>query len=169
MRALVISDIHGDMRAAETIKEILNKEIIDKVIILGDMYKRGFSSNYHVADILNEFAGKIIGIRGNCDSDNDIRVSNFDISDKVVIKIHDKLFFFTHGHLYNYNTLPIDVDYYVQGHTHVSLIKKVSDMTLLNPGSISYPRDGRKPTYMIIDDYISIYDCDHFLVDKIKI
>ena len=87
MRALVISDIHGDMRAAETIKEILNKEIIDKVIILGDMYKRGFSSNYHVADILNEFAGKIIGIRGNCDSDNDIRVSNFDISDKVVIKI----------------------------------------------------------------------------------
>mgnify|MGYP003306932299 CR=1 FL=1 len=35
--------------------------------------------------------GKIIGIRGNCDSDNDIRVSNFDISDKVVIKIKDKL------------------------------------------------------------------------------
>ena len=169
MRVLVVSDIHGDLRAAETIEEILNKEIIDKVIILGDMYKRGFSSNYHVADILNQYAGKIIALRGNCDSDNDVRVSNFEVLDKIVLKINDKLFFFNHGHLYNYNTLPIDVDYYVQGHTHVKQIKKVSDMTLLNPGSISSPRDGSKPSYMIIDDYISIYDYDHFLVEQIEI
>lgn len=169
MRYLVISDIHGDERAAETIKEILTKEIIDKVIILGDMYKRGFSSNYHVADVLNEFAGKIIGIRGNCDTDADIRVCNFNVEDRILIKIKEKLFFFTHGHLYNYNTLPIDVDYYVQGHTHIKQIKKVKDMTLLNPGSISYPRDGSKPSYMIIDDYISLYDSDHFLIEQIKI
>ena len=38
------------------------------------------------------------------------------------------------------------------GHTHVPYIEIGDDVTILNPGSISYPRQpGRKPTFLIME------------------
>ena len=38
------------------------------------------------------------------------------------------------------------------GHTHRPYLEMEEDLTLLNPGSLSYPRqDGRKPSYMIME------------------
>lgn len=38
------------------------------------------------------------------------------------------------------------------GHTHRPLIDMEDDIALINPGSISYPRqDGRKPSYILMD------------------
>ena len=46
-----------------------------------------------------------------------------------------------------------DVDVVMYGHTHVPFIEIGDDMTILNPGSISYPRQaGRKPTFLLMDD-----------------
>ena len=38
MKVLVISDIHGSFYYAEKIKEIVEKEHPDKIILLGDLY-----------------------------------------------------------------------------------------------------------------------------------
>ena len=38
------------------------------------------------------------------------------------------------------------------GHTHVPLIKKIDDVTLINPGSITIPRQsGRRPSYAFME------------------
>lgn len=41
-------------------------------------------------------------------------------------------------------------DVVVFGHTHRRFFKKVDDMTIVNPGSISLPRDGRRGSYGIV-------------------
>ena len=43
-------------------------------------------------------------------------------------------------------------DIVMYGHTHVPFLDVGDKVTILNPGSISYPRqDGRKHTFMMID------------------
>ena len=45
----------------------------------------------------------------------------------------------------------------VFGHTHRPLIDNEGNLTLLNPGSLCYPRQmGRKPTYLLME-----IDCNH--------
>lgn len=67
----------------------------------------------------------------------------------------------THGHNY-YVSMGTEhirqearvrgVDIVLFGHTHRPLIDMEDDITLINPGSISYPRqDGRKPSYVLMD------------------
>ena len=60
MKVVVISDIHGSGYYAEKIKEILEKENPDKIVLLGDLYYHGprneLSQEYEpmkVAKILN--------------------------------------------------------------------------------------------------------------------
>ena len=38
------------------------------------------------------------------------------------------------------------------GHTHKPYFSQKDGLTVLNPGSLSYPRqDGRKPSYMVME------------------
>ena len=38
------------------------------------------------------------------------------------------------------------------GHTHRPMIEQDGDVVILNPGSISYPRqEGKRPSYIIMD------------------
>ena len=38
------------------------------------------------------------------------------------------------------------------GHTHRPYLSQEEGLTVLNPGSLSFPRqDGRKPTYMLME------------------
>ncbi len=47
-------------------------------------------------------------------------------------------------------TLPYD--FVVLGHTHVPMVEKAGDVTVINPGSCSQPRDGgREGSYAILD------------------
>ena len=78
MKVVVISDIHGSGYYAEKIKEILEKENPDKIVLLGDLYYHGprneLSQEYEpmkVAKILNEMKEKLLVIRGNCDAEVD--------------------------------------------------------------------------------------------------
>lgn len=43
-------------------------------------------------------------------------------------------------------------DFVVLGHTHVAMVEKAGDVTVINPGSCSQPRDGsREGSYAILD------------------
>lgn len=67
----------------------------------------------------------------------------------------------THGHNYyiSMNTEVIkeearlrEADIVMCGHTHKPMVDIGTDVTLINPGSISYPRqENRKPSYIIME------------------
>lgn len=77
------------------------------------------------------------------------------------IKIGDYKAFLTHGHFYSVSVGPERLldearDRKVQiamfGHTHKPYLDIREDITVLNPGSLSFPRqDGRKPSYMLME------------------
>ena len=67
----------------------------------------------------------------------------------------------THGHYYrvSFTTELLKEDARVRGfqiamfgHTHKPLVDRSGPVTLINPGSISYPRqDGRRPSYILME------------------
>ena len=69
--------------------------------------------------------------------------------------------FLTHGHFYSVSVgterladeaRDRKVQIAMFGHTHKPCLDIRSDLTILNPGSLSFPRqDGRKPSYMIME------------------
>ena len=73
MKYLVVSDIHGSLFYASKIIEIMKKENIDKLILLGDLYYHGprnpLPKEYNpmeVSKLLNGLKDKLICVKGNC-------------------------------------------------------------------------------------------------------
>ena len=69
--------------------------------------------------------------------------------------------FLTHGHFYSVSVGPErleeearsrGVDIAMFGHTHKPFLEDRNGITVLNPGSLSFPRqEGRRPSYMIME------------------
>ena len=67
----------------------------------------------------------------------------------------------THGHYYNVSAglellkneaIARGANIVMFGHTHRPLINIDDEVTIINPGSLSYPRqDGRRPSYIIME------------------
>lgn len=176
MKIIVISDIHGSLFYMNKIKEIIDKSNVDKIVLLGDLYYHGprnpLTQEYNpqqVANILNSYKDKILCVRGNCDAQVDEMISEFKFSDNVKLDINGKRFFFTHGHKYNIDNLPDNIDVIVYGHFHTGFIKQKDNVICVNSGSISLPKDNTKNSYLIIDDNnIKLMDLDGNVIDRIK-
>lgn len=176
MKIIVISDIHGSLYYIRKIKDIIDRSNVDKIILLGDLYYHGprnpLTEEYNpqeVANVLNNYKDKILCIRGNCDAQVDEMISDFRFSDNIRLEINKKRFFFTHGHKYNENNLPENIDVIVYGHFHTGFIKKIGDIICVNSGSISLPKNNTPNSYLIIDnEYINLIDLDEHIIDKIK-
>ena len=161
MKVLVISDIHGSVNDLNT---ILKKEEFDKLFILGDLYYHGprnpLPEGYNsmkTSEILNSLKDKIVCVRGNCDAEVDQMISEFEILDRADIEIDGVKYTLTHGHRYNETNLPENCgDVLLLGHTHVKVEKVVNGIKILNPGSISIPKDGSK-SYIVIDNVKIIF------------
>lgn len=159
MKLLVVSDIHGSYYYARKIEEIYNEEQPDKLILLGDLYYHGprnplprAYSPMDVAQILNGLKENIQCVRGNCDAEVDEMISDFKFEENIQMNLDGKRYFFTHGHKYNIDNMPADVDVLVYGHFHTGFIKEKNGVTCINPGSVSLPKDGTKNSYLIIND-----------------
>lgn len=176
MKIIVISDIHGSLFYMNKIKEIIDKSSVDKIVLLGDLYYHGprnpLTQEYNpqqVANILNSYKDKILCVRGNCDAQVDEMISEFKFNDNVKLDINGKRFFFTHGHKYNIDNLPDNIDAIVYGHFHTGFIKQKDNVICVNSGSISLPKDNTKNSYLIIDDNnIKLMDLDGNVIDRIK-
>ena len=131
MKVMVISDIHGNI---ERLKEAINRYDVEKaerLIILGDFHS---SENYEVAEILNNMAGSIIAVKGNCDSNYLDEVFNFDLPYIKNITINDISVTLTHGHIYNINDLPSNCGrIFLYGHTHCGKIEQHNNIIFANP------------------------------------
>ena len=160
MKFLIASDIHGSAYYTKEILRVFASEKADKLILLGDIYNHGprnvLPKDYapmQVADLLNEIKEKLIVIKGNCDSQVDTMISQFDFLPSALLISGDKSIFLTHGHQYNKDQKPkTNFDCVVYGHFHTGFIQKIDNTIYVNAGSVSLPKEQTANSYLIIED-----------------
>lgn len=160
MDFFVISDIHGSSSALKKALELYKKGDYKNLIICGDILYHGarnpLPEGYDpkgVISQLNNIKSEIIAIRGNCESEVDSTVLEFPITgDYSYILTPFRDIFLTHGHIYNQEELPPikDGSIFLSGHTHVPMAEKIGELFFLNPGSISLPKGGFKPSFGVL-------------------
>lgn len=152
MKILIVSDTH---RKNANLKTVLERSgPLDMLIHLGD----GEGSENEIASWVNpgcdlEFVLGNNDFFSNLDREKDIYIGKYHV-------------LLTHGHYYSVSLGPERLiqearargfDIAMFGHTHrpfYEVDKKAGDKDLivLNPGSLSYPRqDGRHPSYMLME------------------
>lgn len=143
MKIVVISDTHGQTDLAEKIISGLNN--IDLCIHLGDYYKDALY-------LSKKMGIKIVAIKGNCDSKEDVQ-------EELLLDIEGHKIFITHGHEYNvkmdlnrlyYKAKSLDCDIALFGHTHKAVKIEHDGMIIMNPGSLTKPR-GTGPAYAVLE------------------
>ncbi len=160
MKALIASDIHGRKAAMAKLSAIIDAYAPDRIILLGDyLYngpRNGVPDDYdpmHVCQELNRYAGKIVGVRGNCDSRIDQTLLKFGIEDSKVIYLDGYRIDLIHGDLLTSDLLHVcRGDILMYGHTHIPMLKKQEGVFYLNPGSISFPKNGYPASYAIFEN-----------------
>ena len=145
MRVLIISDTHGRHTAFD--RAIMEAGKIDYLVHLGDT-EGG-------EDYIEAFCGcPAYILAGN----NDFFSRNLR---EMEIYFGKKKAFMAHGHQYSVS-LGVErildegrsrnADIVMFGHTHRPYLKKFGDITVLNPGSLAFPRqEGRKGSYIIME------------------
>lgn len=178
MKIMFISDIHGIKTNLPKINEKFKELNCDKLVVLGDLYYIGPRNNAptdydieYVKDFLFSFKDKLICVRGNCDSDVDIKVSDFPIINELgLISTINEDIYITHGNIFNESNWKKTNSVLVYGHLHRPFIKKIETNLYINPGSISLPRGEHGASYLIYDEKeFKIYDIHDNLIEKYKI
>ena len=175
MKKIVVSDIHGSIDSVNHLLEAMEYHGIDQILALGDFLYHGprnpLPEHYapkEVIQVLNKL--KIQAVRGNCDAEVDQMVLNFPIMDTIRhIQVGKKLCVMTHGHVVNPEKPLANVDMILYGHVHLPIAKKEKDLIVLNPGSITLPKENNPRTYAILDDHsFTIYTLDHQVFKSIS-
>ena len=166
MKLMFASDIHGSAYYCRKMLEAFQEEKAERLVLLGDILYHGPRNDLpkeyapkEVIALLNPMKDKIYAVRGNCEAEVDQMVLNFPVmADYCILAIDGKTLYATHGHIYNKDNLPpmMDGDVLIHGHTHVLKAERREGYTLLNPGSVSIPKEGNIPTYAILEDGIFI-------------
>ena len=162
MKYLFASDIHGSAYYCRKLLDAFREEQAERLVLLGDLLYHGPRNNLPdeydpkgVIALLNGVKNELFCVRGNCDTEVDQMVLEFPVlADYGWMEIDGKTFYMSHGHIYNEHNLPPlkPGDIFMHGHTHVLRAEKVGDITILNPGSVSIPKEGNPPTYAILEN-----------------
>lgn len=162
MKLMFASDIHGSAYYCRKMLEAYQAEEAGRLILLGDILYHGPRNDLpkeyapkEVIAMLNPMKNDICAVRGNCEAEVDQMVLDFPVmADYALILYGERHIYATHGHIYNENNLPPlkNGDILIHGHTHVLKAEKREDYTLLNPGSVSIPKEGNPPSYAILED-----------------
>lgn len=162
MKAIVFSDSHGYLNNLDLALKNFKNEI-DCLIHLGDFFEDTKEIKKNYKDL------EIFAVSGNNDFINEP-------SEKVFYLNNFKVFV-THGHRYNvyfgvenlrYRALELDANICLFGHSHNPFIEN-KDLFILNPGSISYPRQFDFPTFSIINLEDNKVSADIFYIVKNEI
>lgn len=162
MKLMIASDIHGSAYYCLEMLDAMKKECPDRLLLLGDILYHGPRNDLpleyepkKVIKMLNEVKEKLFCVRGNCDTEVDQMVLDFPVmADYCVILEGNRTIYATHGHVYNEGHLPPlkEGDILIHGHTHVLRAEKKEHYTILNPGSVSIPKEGNPPSYAILEN-----------------
>jgi putative phosphoesterase len=145
MKILIVSDTHGSLHNFDTVIE--REKEIDMLLHLGDVegdddyMETVMDCPVHIVGGNNDYFSRLPG--------------------EMEIRIGSHKVFLTHGHGYH---VSVDTrrlkqaarargaDIVMYGHTHRPEIDLEDDVKVINPGSLSYPRQaGRKATYVIME------------------
>lgn len=144
MKLFVISDTHGKLDRVRDVYKRLHG--VDFLIHLGDFQK-------DASKLEEEFGIDVISVKGNMDG-------SFSSKDFQVIETEFGRLLLTHGHMENvkvslqnllYRAKELDCKAALFGHTHAPFYDQVDGIYLLNPGSLSMPRDSAKASYGIVN------------------
>jgi putative phosphoesterase len=157
MKLFFISDIHGSLPSLMRALSAFESEQADRIILLGDALYHGprnpLPDGYNpaeVANVLNGLQDRMLAVRGNCDSEVDQMLIHYPMMETyALLQLEERKFFLTHGHVYHPDEHPAlnAGDILAFGHTHLPLAEKRGAIYVLNPGSISLPKEGNPPSY----------------------
>ena len=160
MKILIASDLHGSAFYTQKLAERFSAEGAEQLVLLGDIYNHGprnpLPEGYDplgVAKILNPLADKLIVLKGNCDSDVDTLISDFEFVSEAVLYAEGKKIFLQHGDKYCIDNLPKNCgNGFFYGHYHTSFIKRMGDVLVANPGSVSLPKQDTARGYLLLEN-----------------
>ncbi len=145
MRILVVSDTHGILT---TFREVVRRVEPDEVWHCGDV-ERDLDSLKAIANV------PVRVVRGNMDDDRSIPFEEiFEFRGNRILMVHG------HKYMVNYSldylreyAAKNDCNVILYGHTHCPELIQEPGLTILNPGSLTAPRQyGHKKTYAVITD-----------------
>lgn len=158
MKIVIASDIHGSHAATKDVLRAFEREGADELVLLGDIYNHGprnpFPEEYaplKVAEELNALRHLTV-IKGNCDSEVDAMISKFVFAESAFLFADGKRVFLTHGHVFNEDNVPPNVDVVLYGHFHVGFIKEKDGMIFANPGSAALPKENSYKGYLLLEN-----------------
>lgn len=161
MKLMIASDIHGSAFYCKQLLAAYENESPDKLLLLGDILYHGPRNDLPleydpkcVISMLNPLAHNIICVRGNCDTEVDQMVLDFDLlSDYAYVFADGVTFFASHGHKYNESMPPKAKGVVLlNGHTHVPKYKVYDDFIYANCGSVSIPKENSPHSYIIFSE-----------------
>ena len=150
-KLLITADVHGSYGTWMALKSLLEPE--DALVVAGDLFDTRYghwnSPDFqprHIRDDLGKIKNQVYYVQGNCDEPafypDQVNTLTFEF---MGLKI-----FLHHGHR-NPGPIPSGVNLVIQGHTHLAALENIENTFFLNPGSLSYPRNGLF-TYGIVTD-----------------
>ena len=166
MRILVISDTHGDCsRVCQVYKKLVSEAPLDLIVHCGDYYSDG-------KELQARLGIRVAGVKGNSDG-------CYEEDEFLILETEAGNFLVTHGHMQH-----VGVGFGTQrlcykaeengcigalfGHTHRAVYTKAEGMYLMNPGSLSEPRDNSGGTFGLLvtsenDIWGKIYRYEDFI------
>ena len=165
MKLVIASDIHGSAFWCRKLLDVIAAEQPDRILLLGDLLYHGPRNDLpkeyapkQVIPMLSDLKEKIIAVRGNCEAEVDQMVLPFPcLADFSQLYVDGKLFYLTHGHHHNPDSLPSlpEGTVFLSGHTHVKIDEVHNGIRCLNPGSVSIPKDGSHSCLIYADGEFS--------------
>ncbi|MBR3928497.1 MAG: phosphodiesterase [Clostridia bacterium] len=162
MRWMIASDIHGSNYYCEMLIRKFNEMKADKLILLGDILYHGprndLPKDYapkKVAALLNEYADKILCVRGNCEAEVDQMMLDFPaLGDYAYLYLDGVTVYATHGHHAGEDAPPPIRNHEILmcGHTHVPKCAEHEGFVYINPGSVSIPKEGSAHSFITFSE-----------------
>lgn len=167
MKLLIASDIHGSARFCRDLLAAWDREQPDRVLLLGDLLYHGPRNDLpeqyapkEVLALLNARKQDLLCVRGNCDTEVDQMVLDFPILADYALLLWEGLrLYATHGHVYNASRLPPlqSGDILLHGHTHIPAWDQAEGRWILNPGSVSIPKENTPHSYMVLEGGVFLW------------
>lgn len=141
MKIYVLSDSHNSFLFADFLEKCQDAQM---VIHCGD-------GERDIEDLKNILSCPVYSVKGNCD---------FSGKREEVIDIEGHRIFVTHGDMYgvkhSYRGLiirakEVNADIVLYGHSHIPDISYHENIWLINPGSLTRPRENKTKTYCILE------------------
>ena len=140
-KIMIASDIHGSAYYCRKLLERYEAEKPDRLVLLGDILYHGPRNDLpkeyapkEVIAMLNPLRNEIICVRGNCDTEVDQMVLDFNVlAEQAYLNFNDRSIVLAHGH-------------------KLDECEKRDNYIYMNPGSVSIPKENSEHSYMILED-----------------